>query len=138
MNKFIGIGALTKAVEVRYTKNELKVANFTLAINREVKNKEGNYDADYINCVAYGNQADLVSKYLDKGSKVSVEGHIQTGSYEKDGKKIYTTDIVVEKLTFLEKKQETTQTEIVQKAMSDNPYETMGQQVQMDNEGLPF
>lgn len=104
MNKFIGIGALTKAVEVRYTKNELKVANFTLAINREVKNKEGNYDADYINCVAYGNQADLVSKYLDKGSKVSVEGHIQTGSYEKDGKKTYTTDIVVEKIQFLDSK----------------------------------
>lgn len=104
MNKFIGIGALTKAVEVRYTKNELKVANFTLAINREVKNKEGNYEADYINCVAYGNQADLVSKYLDKGSKVSVEGHIQTGSYEKDGKKTYTTDIVVEKIQFLDSK----------------------------------
>lgn len=104
MNKFIGIGALTKAVEIRYTKNELKVANFTLAINRDVKNKEGNYDADYINCVAYGNQADLVSKYLDKGSKVSVEGHIQTGSYEKDGKKTYTTDIVVEKIQFLDSK----------------------------------
>lgn len=104
MNKFIGIGALTKAVEVRYTKNELKVANFTLAINREVKNKEGNYDADFISCVAYGNLADLVSKYLDKGSKVSVEGHIQTGSYEKDGKKTNTTDIVVEKIQFLDSK----------------------------------
>lgn len=104
MNKFIGIGALTKAVEVRYTKNELKVANFTLAINREVKNKEGNYDADFISCVAYGSQADLVSKYLDKGSKVSIEGHIQTGSYEKDGKKTYTTDIVVEKIQFLDSK----------------------------------
>lgn len=104
MNKFIGIGVLTKAVEIRYTKNELKVANFTIAINREVKNKEGNYDADFISCVAYGNQADLISKYLDKGSKVSVEGHIQTGSYEKDGNKIYTTDIVVEKIQFLDSK----------------------------------
>ena len=104
MNKFIGIGALTKTVEVRYTKNELKVANFTIAINREVKNKEGNYDADFISCVAYGNLADLVSKYLDKGSRISVEGHIQTGSYEKDGKKTYTTDIVVEKIQFLDSK----------------------------------
>lgn len=104
MNKFIGIGALTKAVEVRYTKNELKVANFTLAINREVKNNEGKYDADFISCVAYGNLADLVSKYLDKGSRILVEGHIQTGSYEKDGKKTYTTDVVVEKVQFLESK----------------------------------
>ena len=100
MNKFIGIGRLTKEVEVRFTTSNVKVAKFTLAINRENKKDE----SDFINCVAYGNQADLVSKYLDKGSKVSVEGHIQTGSYEKDGKKTYTTDIVVEKIQFLDGK----------------------------------
>ena len=104
MNKVLLIGNLTKAVEVRYTKSEMKVANFTLGITREIKNKDGNYDSDYINCVAYGNQADLVSKYLDKGSKVSVEGRIQTGSYEKDGKKVYTTDVIVEKIQFLDSK----------------------------------
>lgn len=136
MNKFIGIGALTKAVEIRYTKNELKVANFTIAINRDTKNKQGEYETDFINCVAYGKTAELIDKYLDKGSQIAIEGKIQTGSYEKDNKKTYTTDIVVERLTFLEKK--ATQTEIVQKAMSDNPYENFGQQIQMDNEGLPF
>ena len=78
----------------------MAVVKFTLAINRENKKDE----SDFISCVAYGNQADLVSKYLDKGSKVSVEGHIQTGSYEKDGKKTYTTDIVVEKIQFLDSK----------------------------------
>ena len=100
MNKVLLIGNLTKAVEVRYTKSEMKVANFTLGINRENKKDE----SDFINCIAFGNQADLVSKYLDKGSKVSVEGHIQTGSYEKDGKKVYTTDVVVEKVQFLDSK----------------------------------
>ena len=104
MNKVCLIGAITKAVEIRKTKTDLSVANFTLAINRETKNKEGNYDADFISCVAYGNTAELIGKYLDKGRKISVEGHIQTGSYEKDGRKIYTTDVVVEKIQFLDSK----------------------------------
>lgn len=140
MNRVILIGNLTKTVELRFTKTGLAVANFTLAVNREIKKEDGTKDVDYLNCIIYGKQAEALSKYMDKGSKVSIEGHIQTGSYEKDGKKTYTTDIVVERLTFLEKKatQEATQTEIVQKAMSDNPYEQMNQQVQMDNEGLPF
>ena len=138
MNLFMGIGRITKKPELRYTTTNLAIAKFTLAINRDTKNKQGEYDTDFINWVAYGKTAELIDKYLDKGSQIAIEGKIQTGSYEKDGKKTYTTDIVVERLTFLEKKQEATQTELVQKAMSDNPYENMGQQVQMDNEGLPF
>lgn len=138
MNCFIGIGRITKKPELRYTQSNLAITKFNLAINRDMKNKEGNYDTDFISCVAYNKTAELIGKYLDKGSSIAVEGHIQTGSYEKDGKKTYTTDVVVDKFTFLEKKQEATQTEIVQKAMSDNPYENFGQQVQMDNEGLPF
>lgn len=106
MNKFIGTGNLTKAVEIRYTASGLAIANFTLAIRRDTKNKDGEYETDFINCVAYNNTADLVSKYLDKGDKVAIEGRIQTGSYEKDGKKVYTTDIVVDKVEFLNSKKE--------------------------------
>lgn len=138
MNLFMGIGRITKKPELRYTTSNLAIARFNLAINRDIKNKQGEYETDFINCVAYGKTAELIDKYLDKGSQIAIAGKIQTGSYEKDGKKTYTTDIVVERLTFLEKKQNATQTEIVQKAMSDNPYENFGQQVQMDNEGLPF
>lgn len=144
MNLFMGIGRITKKPETRYTTTNLAIAKFTLAIKRDTKNKQGEYETDFINCVAYGKTAELIDKYLDKGSQIAIEGKIQTGSYEKDNKKIYTTDLVVERLTFLEKKatqettQNATQTEIVQKAMSDNPYENMGQQIQMDNEGLPF
>lgn len=101
MNKFIGIGNLTKSVEIRYTQQGLAVGTFTLAIKREIKEDE----TDFLNCVAYGKTAELVSKYLDKGSKISVEGHIQTGSYEnKEGKKVYTTDIVVDRVEFLNSK----------------------------------
>lgn len=135
MNIFMGIGRITKKPETRYTQSNVAVVKFTLAINRDTKNKQGEYETDFISCVAYGKTAELIDKYLDKGSQIAIEGKIQTGSYEKDNKKIHTTDIVVERINFLDKKQETTQTEIVQKAMSDNPYETMGQQVQTD---LPF
>lgn len=104
MNKVLLVGNLVKDVEVRYTTNESAVARFTIAINRETKNKDGNYDADYINCVSFGERAKSLSDYLKKGSKVSVEGRIQTGSYEKDGKKVYTTDVIVEKIQFLDSK----------------------------------
>ena len=104
MNKVLLVGNLVKDVEVRYTTSDNAIARFTIAINREVKNKDGNYDADYINCVSFGERAKSLSQYLKKGTKVSVEGHIQTGSYEKDGKKVYTTDIVVEKIQFLDSK----------------------------------
>ncbi len=104
MNRVCLIGNLTKAVEVRYTQKGMAIANFTLAIRREIKKEDGTYDSDFINCVAYGKQAEALGKYLDKGSTLSVEGKIQTGSYEKDGKKVYTTDIIVDKIQFLSKK----------------------------------
>lgn len=101
MNKVVLSGNLTKAVEVRYTQQGLAVGNFTLAIKREIKNDE----VDFINCVAYGKTAELISKYLDKGSRILAEGRIQTGSYEnKEGKKIYTTDVIVDKIEFLNNK----------------------------------
>lgn len=101
MNKVILIGNLTKAVEIRYTQQGIAVANFTLAVKREIKNDE----TDFISCVAYNKTAELIGKYLDKGSKISIEGRIQTGSYEnKEGKKVYTTDVIVDKVEFLNSK----------------------------------
>lgn len=101
MNKVIITGNLTKAVELRYTKDNLAIAHFTVAVNRDKKD-----EADFLNCIAYGNQAETITKYLDKGSKVGIDGHIQTGSYEKEGKKIYITEIAVDKIEFLSSKQE--------------------------------
>lgn len=105
MNRVIAMGNLTKAIEIRQTSTGVAVANFTLAVKREAKNKDGEYESDFINCIAFGNQADMMSKYFDKGNKVAIEGHIQSGSYEKEGKKVYTTDVVVEKIHFVESKQ---------------------------------
>lgn len=103
MNKFIGIGRLTDNPEVRYSDKggeQMAIARYRLAIDRVGKDA----GADFINCVAFGKQGEFAEKYLTKGMKIAVEGRIQTGSYEKDGRKIYTTDIVVERHEFCEKK----------------------------------
>ncbi len=127
MNIYVGIGNLTKAVDLRYTQSNLAIARFTLAINRQ-KTKEGKQECDFINCVAYGKTAELLSKHLDKGSKISVEGHIQTGLYEKDGKKIYTTDVAVERVQFLDRKKKDdlenkTDSEIIASVVNEEQYQ---------------
>ena len=143
MNIFIGIGRLTNKPELRYTTSNIAVTRFTLAIKKNVPNKEGDYGTDFINCVAYNKTAELISKYLDKGRQAAVRGHIETSNYEKDGKKVYTTDIVVEETQFLDTKKkeenkEVSDTEAIQKAMSDDPFKEFGQQIQIDDDNLPF
>ena len=102
MNKVVLIGRLTKDVETRYTQGEnaMAISRYTLAIDRKGKDA----GTDFINCVAFGKQGEFAEKYLRKGMKIAVEGRIQTGSYEKDGKKVYTTDVVVEAHEFCESK----------------------------------
>ena len=108
MNKAILIGRLTRDPEVRYStgENSTAVARFTLAVDRKFA-KQGDQNADFINCITFGKTAEFVEKYFTKGMKMVVEGHIQTGSYtNKDGVKIYTTDIAVEQVEFAESKRE--------------------------------
>ena len=102
MNKVVLIGRLTKDVETRYTQGEnaMAISRYTLAIDRKGKDA----GTDFINCVAFGKQGEFAEKYLRKGMKIAVEGRIQTGNYEKDGKKVYTTDVVVEAHEFCESK----------------------------------
>lgn len=107
MNKVILVGRFTRDPEIRYStgENATATARFSLAINRRFKNAEGNYDADFINCVAFGKTAEFIEKYFKKGMAIGVTGRIQTGSYtNKDGQKIYTTDVVVEETEFVESK----------------------------------
>lgn len=107
MNKVELVGRLTRDPEVRYTQGEnaSAVARFSVAVNRRFKNAEGNYDADFINCVAFGKSAEFIEKYFRKGMAIGLTGRIQTGSYtNKDGVKVYTTDVVVEEAEFVESK----------------------------------
>ena len=106
MNKVILMGRLTKDPDVRYSQgNEpIAVARYSLAVNRRFK-KQGEQEADFINCVAFGKAAEFVEKFLKKGMQISIVGRIQTGSYtDKNGKKVYTTDVVAEEHYFAESK----------------------------------
>ena len=102
MNKVVLVGRLTRDPEIRYANNEKNTctARFSLAINRKFKTN-GQYEADFPNCVAMGKTAEFVEKYFHKGDMIALDGHIQTGSYtNKDGNKVYTTDVFAENVEF--------------------------------------
>lgn len=107
MNEWIGLGRLTKDPQIRTygENNDKKMARFNLACDRRGKREEGQQTADFIPCVCYGKSADFADSYLRQGTKIAVTGSIVTGSYEnKDGQKIYTTDILVRSMEFAESK----------------------------------
>ena len=108
MNNWNGIGRITRDPDVRYsqTGNPMAIARYTLAVDRTFK-KEGQPDADFISCIAFGKSAEFAEKYFKQGMKIGVTGRIQTGSYtNEEGRKVYTTDIIVEHQDFCEKKAE--------------------------------
>ena len=106
MNKVILIGRLTRDPDVRYSQAEesVAVARYTLAVNRRF-HRDGEQAADFVSCVAFGKQGEFAEKYLRQGIKIAITGRIQTGSYtNRDGQKVYTTDVVVEEQEFAESK----------------------------------
>lgn len=107
MNKVILMGRLTRNPDVRYSQGDAAtaVARYTLAVDRRFNKRDGEQSADFIGCVAFGKSAEFAEKYLKQGTKICVTGRIQTGSYtNKDGNKVYTTDVVVEDQEFAESK----------------------------------
>ena len=107
MNKVILIGRLTRDPEIRYSQGEqaTAIARYTLAVDRRFRRDGDTNTADFIGCVAFGRQGEFAEKYLRKGIKIAITGRIQTGSYtNKDGQKVYTTDVVVEEQEFAESK----------------------------------
>ena len=107
MNKVILMGRLTRDPEVRYSQGEqaTAIARYTVAVDRRVRRDGDSQTADFIGCVAFGRQAEFAEKYLRKGTKSALTGRMQTGSYtNRDGQKVYTTDVVVEEVEFAESK----------------------------------
>lgn len=151
MNSVNLIGRLTKDTEIAAV-GENKYVRFTLAVNRKFKNAEGEYDADFISCVAWNKTAEIINEHFKKGSEIGIEGRIQTGSYDKeDGSKIYTTDVIVENITFIGSKKEgrpapeytgapeKTDAEVLQDVMEEkNPFAEFGEQIEIDPSELPF
>ncbi len=107
MNKAILVGRLTRDPDIRYSQGEnpVAVARYTLAVDRRFKRANDNQDADFVGCVSFGKTAEFIEKYFTQGMKMGAVGRIQTGSYtNKDGQKVYTTDVVVEEVEFVESK----------------------------------
>lgn len=143
LNKVVLIGRLTKDPEVRYTNANTPVASFTLAVNRNFKNKDGNYDADFINIVAWRKLAELCSSSLHKGSLIAITGRIQTSSFEgKDGTRRYTTDVLADEIAFLEKKSAKTYDSNDDNALFEKQDNNYGIPVDgfnpIDDDDLPF
>lgn len=141
MNKCVLMGRLTRDPEVRYTQgdNASAVARFSLAVDRRFK-KDGEQTADFINCVAFGKTGEFIEKYGRKGTKFVVEGRIQTGSYtNKDGQKVYTTDVVVEQIEFAESKASADGNTANNTSNSNTPTDTSFMDIPDDiSEELPF
>lgn len=107
MNKVMLMGRLTRDPEIRYSQgnDQMAIARYTLAVDRRFNRNNADQSADFISCVAFGKSAEFAEKYLRQGTKIVVTGRIQTGSYtNKDGNKVYTTDVVVEDQEFAESK----------------------------------
>ena len=105
MNTVNLIGNLTRDPELRYSKSGTAIASCNIAVQRRFKNQNGEYESDFINIKAFSKTAELLAEHFRKGSKLGITGNIQTGSYEnQQGQKVYTTDVVVEIITFVERK----------------------------------
>lgn len=135
MNKVIIMGRLTRDPEVRYSQgdNSTAIARYSLAVDRRIRTENSEQAADFINIVAFGKGGEFAEKYLKKGMKVLVTGRIQTGSFtNRDGVKVYTTDVVAEDQEFCEKK------EASERAASNTPTDAYGFMNIPDDDDLPF
>lgn len=149
MNKIEIIGRLTADPEIRKNSTDVAYTRFTVAVNRNFLNADGERDADFISCVAWREKADLICKYFSKGSQIGIDGRLQTGSYEKeDGTRAYTADVIVENITFLDKKKDgrpepelaepTVQEDNTNTEVENDPFKDFGESVEIDDNDLPF
>ena len=145
MNKAILIGRTTKEIELRYTQSNTPVATTTLAVNRP-KQKDKEQEADFINLVIWGKQAENCKNYVNKGNQIAIVGRIQTRSYDDDkGNKRYVTEVVAENVQFLENKKDgQAQKQVSEQVVQPkDPFAEMGAQVEQeafayDSDDLPF
>ena len=149
INRVILVGRLTKDPDLRYTPNGVPVSTFTLAVNRNFSNQQGERETDFINCVTWRTQAENVANYLKKGNLAGVDGRIQTRNYEnQEGKRVYVTEVLAESVQFLEPKGSRSgggdqgnqgnrgggnYTKI-----DDDPFSKNGQTIDISDDDLPF
>lgn len=157
MNKVLLVGRLTRDPELRTTPGGMAVTRFSIAVSQNFTNKNGERGADFINCSAWGRQADNIAKYCRKGTLVSAEGRIRTSSYDaQDGSKRYTTEVVCDTVNFLSSKGSTGNSEstnsfatqdddIMNSSMpmetadlTEDPFKSFGEEITLSSDDLPF
>lgn len=155
MNKVFLIGRLTRDPELRYTSSNLANMRCSIAVDRQYVRDGEERGTDFINIVAFGNRAETMKKYLTKGSQIAVDGRIQTGSYDgADGKKVYTTDVIVENFQFLDSKgsrpasddnsssdvtpYDFSSDDTTNSNSSDDPFADFGAKIEVSDSELPF
>nr|DAQ16363.1 MAG TPA: Single strand binding protein [Caudoviricetes sp.] len=144
MNKVCLTGRITKNIELKYNQNNVAITSFNLAVTRKFKNQNGEYESDFINCIAYKSTAELLNKYVKKGDLLGIEGRIQTRNYEdKDGKRVYVTEVIVDSIDFLqsrkdESKQETTEKENTKQKLSDDVFSEFGSSIEITDDDVAF
>ena len=139
MNKVILTGRTTKTIELRYTTSNVAVTQFTIAVNKDFKDKDGNYSSDFINCVAYRKTAELLAQYVEKGDKLGIVGRIQTRDYtDKDNNKKYVTEVIVENIEFLEqkKKEQSVEPTKIEEQLQTDAFAEFGEQISIDDNFL--
>ena len=128
MNNVTLIGRITKDVEIRYTQNQNACVMFTLAVNRDFRNPQGEYESDFISCVAWGNQADFMSRYVKKGYMLGINGRLQTRSYQtNDGQTKVITEVIVNSVENLTPKPQQPQQQMVNAQYKQEPKNMMEQ-----------
>lgn len=135
MNKVIIIGRNTKDIELKQTGSGTSAVEFSIAVKRTYKNANGENESDFFNCVAFSKLAETISKYVKKGDQVGIEGRLQTRNYtNREGKKIYVTEIIVENVEFLQTKKQEEQTA----PTFTDPFENAHFEEVDADDGLPF
>ena len=134
-------GRLTRDIDLRYTQSGKAVGSFSLAVNRNFKNSNGDYEADFINCTIWGKSAENLANFVSKGSLINVSGRLNTRNYDnKQGQKVYVTEVIVEHFDLLDSKNEgkkVTQTSN-KSHQSKDPFANNGDTIDITNEDLPF
>jgi single-strand DNA-binding protein len=137
MNVVVLVGRITKDIEVRYTEKDLAVSNFTIAVRKDYKNANGEYESDFINCVSFGNISEYLKKYAIKGNLIAVSGRIQTRNYEdKEGNKRYLTEVFANKVTLLSSNKNKNEYKDASVKTESNALESLN--IKIESDDLPF
>ena len=139
INRVVLIGRLTKDIELKYTQGGNAVGSFTIAVNRQFTNQQGEREADFINAVIWRKSAENLANFTQKGSLIGIEGRLQTRNYEnQQGNRVYVTEVVVDNFSLLEYKNDGGQQRAEQRGQQQNSFADSGEEINITDDDLPF